>query len=276
MAAHPVEALESLDDGAEPGVGAKVLRGFVASAVSAAPGPELVTALTALTARTDLTAREWVEVTAAWKKVACLATAGQFVAIAELDQALNPGLGAGERADADRDAYAAPGRTCPVRRTADELAPALGMAPRAASALVSLVRRCEDLPAAMDALADGRMDPSQLRALDAHARHLPTPAKRVLEAAAVRWAPRRTRQQLDAALAAEAIRLDPTHATDMVEHGVTERDVQLRTSPLAGCRRLVADLPTDQAHAAWLALNGAARTARRNHATSANKANKAN
>ena len=167
MAAHPVEALESLDAGAEPGVGAKVLRGFVASAVSAAPGPELVTALMALTARTDLTAREWVEVTAAWKKVACLATAGQFVAIAELDQALNPGLGAGDHADADGDAYAGPGRTCPVRRTADELAPALGMAPRAASALVSLVRRCEDLPAAMDALADGRMDPSQLRALDA-------------------------------------------------------------------------------------------------------------
>ena len=80
----------------------------------------------------------------------------------------------------------------------------------------------------------------------------------------MRWAPRRTRQQLDAALAAEAVRLDPTHAADMVEHGVSERDVQLRTSPLAGCRRLVADLPTDQAHAAWLALNGAARTARRN------------
>ena len=54
MAAHPVEALESLDD-AESGVGAKVLRGFVASAVSAAPGPELVAALMALTARTDLT-----------------------------------------------------------------------------------------------------------------------------------------------------------------------------------------------------------------------------
>ena len=164
---------------------------------------------------------------------------------------------------ARRRAYAGPGRTCPVRRTADELAPALGMAPRAASSLVSLVRRCEELPAAMDALADGRMDLPQLRCLDAHARHLPPGPRRALEAAAVRWAPRRTRQQLDAALAAEAVRLDPAHATEMVEHGVSERDVQVRPSPLAGCRRLVADLPTDQAHAAWLALNGAARTARR-------------
>jgi hypothetical protein len=115
----------------------------------------------------------------------------------------------------------------------------------------------------MDALADGRMDLPQLRCLDAHARHLPPAPRRALEAAAVRWAPRRTRQQLDAALAAEAIRLDPAHASEMVDHGVAERDVQVRPSPLAGCRRLVADLPTDQAHAAWLALNGAARTARR-------------
>jgi hypothetical protein len=74
------------------------------------------------------------------------------------------------------------------------------MAPRAASSLVSLVRRCEDLPAAMDAVADGRMDLPQLRALDSHARHLPPGPRRALEAAAVRWAPRRTRQQLDAAL----------------------------------------------------------------------------
>jgi hypothetical protein len=137
------------------------------------------------------------------------------------------------------------------------------MAPRAASSLVSLVRRCDQLPAAMDALADGLIDLPQLRVLDAHARHLPPGPRRALEEAAVRWAPRRTRQQLDAALAAEAVRLDPAHAGEMVEHGIAERDVQSRPSPLAGCRRLVADLPTDQAHAAWLALNGAARTARR-------------
>ena len=264
MAAHPVKLDADLGVGDEPS-GARVLRGFVVSALSVAPGPELVAALMGLTARTDLSAREWVEVAVAWKTVACLATAGQFVAVGELDRALNPGLGAESDpgVDGDRDGYAGLGRSCPVRRTADELAPALGMAPRAASSLVSLVRRCEDLPAAMDAVADGRMDLPQLRALDAHARHLPAGPRRALEAAAVRWAPRRTRQQLDAALAAEAIRLAPGHAGDLVEHGVAERDVQLRPSPLAGCRRLVADLPTDQAHAAWLALNGAARTARR-------------
>jgi len=169
MAAHPVEldtdaAVASVEEaGAEPGSRAKVLRGFVTSALSVQPGPELVSGLLELTARTDLSAREWVEVAVAWKRVACLATAGQFVAVGELDRALNPGLGFDS--DGGVDAHAGPGRTCPVRRTADEVAPALGMAPRAASSLVSLVRRCEDLPAAMDAVADGRMDLPQLRAL---------------------------------------------------------------------------------------------------------------
>jgi hypothetical protein len=115
----------------------------------------------------------------------------------------------------------------------------------------------------MDALTDGRMDLPQLRALDLHARHLHPAAKRALEDAAVRWEPRSTRQQLAASLASEAIRLDPEHAVTLTEQGVADRDVQLRPSPLPGCRRLVADLPTDQAYAAWLALNGAARSARR-------------
>ncbi len=238
----------------------QVLRALVAEALSASAGAGLVASLEQLTSRSDLSARAWLEVAAAWKRVACLAAAGQQVAVSELDRALNP-----ER-DADGDALDPPGRTSGVRRTADEIAPALGMAPRAASRYVALVRRCEDLPAAMDALAEGRMDLPQLREVDSHTRHLPPGPRRQLEAAAVRWAPRQTRQQLEAAVAAEAIRLAPGHATAMVERGVEEREVQLRRSPLAGCSRLVADVPTDHAHASWQALNGVARAGRRNGA----------
>ncbi len=251
---------ERLDAPSSPDApSSRVLRRLVRDALAVPPGAALVSALEELTARRDLSAREWVEVAAAWKRVACLAAAGQHVAVAELDRALNP-----EMEDAQReDHFASPGRTCSVRRTADEIAPALGMAPRAASRYVALVRRSENLPAAIDALADGRMDPSQLRALDSHTRHLPSGPRRRLEAAAVRWAPRQTRQQLEAALAGEAIRLAPGHASVLVERGVADRDVQLRRSPLAGCSRLVADLPTDQAQASWLALNGVARAGRR-------------
>lgn len=264
MATQPVDSDTDTDaDGARGSSRLSVLRPFVVEALAAPVGPELVTALVELTCRSgDLTARELVEVTVGWKKVMGFATAGQYAVIADLDRAMNPALDAAQ-ASGGGEAFAGPGRTCPIRRTADELAPALGIAPRAASTLVSLVRRCEHLPAAIDALADGRMDPAQLRALDLHARHLPTPARRKLEAAAVAWAPRRTRQQLAGDLAHEAIRLAPDHARVLVERGVADRDVQLRSSPLPGCSRLVADLPTHDAYAAWLALNGLARTHRR-------------
>ena len=78
MAAHPVEVDDDSDvgDDVESSSRAQVLRSFVVSAVSVQPGPELVSALMGLTARDDLTAREWVEVAVAWKKVTCLATAG--------------------------------------------------------------------------------------------------------------------------------------------------------------------------------------------------------
>ena len=114
------------------------------------------------------------------------------------------------------------------------------------------------MPAAADALADGRMDLTQLKILDAVVRDLPTASMAAVEAAAVRWAPRRTAQQLRHDLETEAQRLDPEHAARAAERGVAERDVSLRPSPLPGCKRLVADLPLVDGTAAWLAVNGAA------------------
>ena len=131
--------------GSEGVPGRRVLRSFVADAVAVAPGAELVWALVGLMGR-ELSAREWVEVTVAWKKLEGLAAAGRLAAVAEVDRAL-----AG-----DRDAPGRPGRTDSTRPAADELAAALNVAPRAASTMVALARRVEaDLPAAVDALAAG-------------------------------------------------------------------------------------------------------------------------
>ena len=77
-----------------------------------------------------LSAREWVEVAVGWQQVAAFAAAAQLEAVAALDTALQP----------------VPTRRAGVvlaagRRAADELAPALGIAPQAASRLVALARR---------------------------------------------------------------------------------------------------------------------------------------
>ena len=235
----------------------RVLRSFVMEALAEPTGPGLLTRLVELTGRGDLSARECVEVTAGWKQMIGFCSAGQLTVVGELDRSLTaPGP------DEATSTAAAPGRSCPVRAAADELAPVLGIAPRAASALVALSRRVEDLPAAVDALAEGRMDLTQLRVLDQVVRDLPPAATAAVEGAAVRWAPRRTAQQLRADLAAEATRVDPDHARKAVERGVAERDVSCRPSPVPGCRRIVGDLPLVGAHAAWLGLNGAAKNAK--------------
>lgn len=65
----------------------QVLRALVAEALSASAGAGLVASLEQLTSRSDLSARAWLEVAAAWKRVACLAAAGQQVAVSELDRA---------------------------------------------------------------------------------------------------------------------------------------------------------------------------------------------
>ena len=101
--------------------GRKVLRGFVAEAVAAPVGPELM-------------------------------AAGKHACVAQVDS---------------------------TRPAADELAAALNTAPRAASTLVGLVRRVETtLPAACDALADGRLELTRLRVVDQVVRDLPAAARR--------------------------------------------------------------------------------------------------
>jgi hypothetical protein len=56
--------------------------------------------------------------------------------------------------------------------------------------------------------------------------------------------------------------VNPAFAAEHAAHGRDERDVTLRRSPTAGCRRLVMDLPRTDAEAAWLAVNGAATAAK--------------
>ncbi len=250
MATEQREPRSTDDLGVAASARKRLLRPFVSEAVALPTGPELMVALLELIESGDLTARELVEVTVAWKTLIGFCTAAQLTAVGDLDRELAPETSTQQQ-------------MLSVRRTADELAPALRIAPRAASALVALVRRTENLPAAMDALADGRMDLTQLRILDGTVRGLPGGATRAVEDAAVRWAPRHTASQLRVYLVGEAMRVDPEHALRAVARGTDEREVQLQPSPLPGCRRLVADVSLVHATACWLALNGTARAPRR-------------
>lgn len=240
-------------EGADDAPARHSLRAFVREAVGTPTGPGLAAALEALMGRDDLSAREWVEVTSAWKKMECYCVAARMTAVAEVDRAK---IGASE-------GRTAPGRDDPVRPAADELAPVLGIALRTASSLVGLTRRMDDFPAAMDALAEGRMDYAQVRVLDRVVRDLAPGAAAAVESAAVAWASGCTPQQLHADLATEAMRVDPEHAATAAARGVDERDVTWRISRTPGCGRLVSDLPSISGAAGWMALNTAAKNARK-------------
>ncbi|HEX5533870.1 MAG TPA: hypothetical protein VFX33_09040 [Actinomycetales bacterium] len=230
---------------------AAVLRPQVTAALAAEPGPDLVTAVLRLMSGDadaelgELTARERLELVAAWDRIESFARAGKLTAIGDLDSVLNPDV-------ADLG-------TVTVRPTANELAPVLRIAPRTASALVAHTRRARGLPAAMDALAEGRMIPGHLDVLDTVTRDTAASVTVALEAEAIRCAPTKTRQQLHAHLTSKAAEWDAGYATTAVQRGTSERNVQLRPSPLPGCHRIVADLPSMAAFATWHALNGIAK-----------------
>ena len=249
MAAETVDP----DGGAGRASRLKLLRPFVVEAVAARTGPELLASLTDLMGRDDLSARELAELAGGWKRMRSYCDAAQLTVTADLGTAMAP----------DADATARPGRTDPLRPAADELTPVLGVAPQAASRLVALARRCEGMPAAMDALLDGRMDLTQIKVLDQTMCDLSPGARTQLEQKAVRWAPRKTAQQLRADLAAEAQRLDPDHAATAAARGTGERDMSMRRSPLPGCGRLLLDAPWVGNTAAWLAINTAAKNAKK-------------
>lgn len=242
------------EDGAVvPGPGsAALLRPAIADSLARPPGAELLQALEGLVVRDDLTARELVEVCVALKRVESFCVAARLAATADLERALQP------------EPVRRAGRVLPAgRRAADELAPALGIAPQAASRWVALARRVErDLPASHDALADGRMDLTQLRVVDELTRELPATATAALDAYAARRVHRRTARQLHDDVEAEAQRLDPEHAARACAAGRAARDVALGRSPLPGCRRLALDLPGELAAAAWHAVNGGATAAK--------------
>ena len=67
------------DDGDDRSVGGsrRVLRGFVTDALSLPTGSDLLEALADLMGRVDLSAREWVEVTAGWKRMEGYCAAGE-------------------------------------------------------------------------------------------------------------------------------------------------------------------------------------------------------
>jgi hypothetical protein len=224
----------------------RLLRPEVTAALDRPPGPHLLATLVDLAAQ-ELSARERVEVVRAWRGMAAFCAAGQLDAVAALDEAMP-------------EPERSPGS---LRPAADELAPVLAIAPASASRLVGLARRLHrDLPAAADALADGRMDLAQVRLLAALTRDLPDAGvRRALEALAVQHAPRRSVAQLRHLLEAEATRLAPAWAAARAAAGREARDVQLVPSPVPGCRRIVADLPLVEATAVWLALAGVARLA---------------
>ena len=248
MAAETVES-----DGGAGCASRSRLRPLVADALAARTGPELLAGLTGLMRRDDLSARELAELAHGWKRMRSYCDAAQLTVAADMATAMAPAA----------DATAGPGRVDPLRPAADELAPVLGVAPQAASRLVALARRCEGMPAAMDALLDGRMDLTQIKVLDQTMRDLSPDARKDLEDKAVRWAPRKTAAQLRGDLATEAQRLDPDHAATAVARGTGERDVSLRRSALPGCGRLVIDAAWLSTTASWVAINTAARNAKK-------------
>lgn len=244
-----MDDLPGLDERFAAPAARRVLRPEVAASLAEPVGAPLVVALSDLMGR-ELSAREWGEVALGWRRVVAFAHGAQLTAVAEVDRALCPDLDAPSHR---------PGHVPSTRAAADDLAPVLGIAPRTASHLVRLARQVEaQLPAAADAAAEGRMDRSQLQVLATVTRGLSETARRKVEALAVRRAPRATLGQLERELEEAAADLDREHAPRRVVAGVAERDVVLRRSPLAGCKRLVADLPLVDATAAWLAVNGIA------------------
>ncbi|HEX5533365.1 MAG TPA: DUF222 domain-containing protein [Actinomycetales bacterium] len=228
---------------------ASSVRPELATALNVEPGSELLTGLLEVMAGPgELSTREQLELVAAWDRTVGFCQAARLTAVQHLDQALHPDV-------ADLTSV-------PLRKTANELAPVLRIAPRAASALVGHARRTRNLPAAVDGLAEGRLTAAQLDVLDQVTRDLPERLRGKVEAEAIRFGPTTTRQQLHGHLASKAAELDPDHASNAVERGTCERDVRLRPSPLPGCHRLVADLPSMSAYAVWHALNGAAQRAK--------------
>ncbi|HEX5534935.1 MAG TPA: hypothetical protein VFX33_14440 [Actinomycetales bacterium] len=225
------------------------VRPDVAEALGAEPGLSLLAGVLDLMSRSGkLSPREHLELVAAWDRLVGFCQAGRLTSIQDLDESLHPDV-------ADLG-------TVPLRKTANELAPILRIAPRSASSLVGHARRTRGLPGALDAVADGRLTAAQLNVLDQVARDLPEDLRAEVEAEAIRCGPTKTRQQLHGHLASTAAELDPGHAGRAVERGSGERNVQLRPSPLPGCHRLVADLPSMSAFAVWHALNGAAKRAK--------------
>jgi hypothetical protein len=235
----------------ETGDGPGRLRPAVVELLDVAPGPDLVANLLVLAGWDDLSARELVEVAVGWSKASAFCAAGELAVVADLDRALPTAPRRGKS------------RVPAGRRAADELAPALGISPGTASALVNHARRVDaELPAAHDALASGRMSAGQLRVLDEVTRGQSPEVTRRVEAVAVQKAPRCTPSTLRAELETAAQRANPEFAAEHAAKGRDARDVALRRSPTAGCRRLVMDLPRTDAEAAWLAVNGAAAAAK--------------
>jgi hypothetical protein len=158
---------------------AALLRPNVADALATAPGPGLMAAVLSLMADGhdgQLSPRERLEVVAAWDRIEAFARAGKLTAIGDLDTALHPDL-------PDLGPVS-------VRPTANELAPVLRVAPRTASALVALTRRARALPAAMDAMAEGRLIPGHLDVLDQVTRDTHPSLTKALEAEAIACARR--------------------------------------------------------------------------------------
>ncbi len=216
------------------------------------PGPELLTALTAVAA-VDLSPRELVEVVRSWRALLAHCAAGQLDAVARLDAA----------------APRPEGRRASLRPAADELAPVLALSPLAASRLVGLARRVEtQLPVAADALADGRMDLAQVRVTAAVLRDVPDDGVlSAVQAIAVQHAPGRSPQQLRMLLETELARRLPAWWAERAAAGREERRVRLGPSPVPGCRRITADLPLVDATAVSLAVRRVAATARQSGLT---------
>ncbi|PSL05350.1 uncharacterized protein DUF222 [Haloactinopolyspora alba] len=231
-------------------------------ALDTPPGPELAVWLSTLDLG-ELSTHDVVAVVAAWERQKAFTEARMTQALAEVVR--RPEY---QRCRCPIDADAGHMHRA-VEPAGDEISLALTWSPgRARDRVATAAELCEELPATLTALEDGRIDDDKARLIVSRTRCLHDPdLRRRVEAAVLPVAVRGTRTQLDHALRREVIAADPEAAEDRCRRAGARRHVT-RPEPVApggddGMARLELVGPAEDVTALWNAVDAAARHTRR-------------
>ncbi len=225
------------------------------------PGPELAAWLCSFDIA-DVSTHDLVAMAAAWERVKAFADARLVQVLAELT----------ERPEYQRC-------TCPsgpdvihthraVEPAGDEVSLAMAWSPgRARNQVAVASELCDDLPATVAALEEGRLDYDKARLITERTRCLSSPElRRHVETRVLPHAPRQTRTQLDYALRREVITADPA-AAEQRRRAARERRHVTRPEPTApggddGMASLDVHGPAEDLAALFTAIDAAARHTR--------------